>query len=426
MARGGGAARGVGLARGGGAARGVGMAREGGAAMGVGLARGGGAVRGVGETRRGGAVEGRELSGRTRSHGLPMTPPIDIVYTWVDGGDPGYQRLVGQHAKLPADSNPERYRDGFELLRYSLRSLCEHVPWAGDVHLVTCRPQVPAWLDGSCSRLHVIHHDEIFEDPALLPTFNCNAIESHLHRIPTSSDWFLYVNDDFLFGSPTPREDFLLPDGRTRVHGSLLGERFRARIYEDSPISMGFIEHTPYLIYKPYWEEMLRRFAALVADTRRQRFRHPRDVRMDRLYRYHLLTMPRSLRKVVPFYELVRYHCFVKVTNDFARVQRGLERIRRIKPHFYCLNDDQGEHADARVVGLVRSFLEESLPHRSPFERACGNEATADGRSACGNGATADGRSECGAEVVADGPSEAAGDGRAATAGSQEAAARCR
>lgn len=299
-----------------------------------------------------------------------MTPTIDIVYTWVDGGDPDYQRLVREHASLPADSNPERYRDQFELLRYSLRSLCEYVPWAGQVHLVTCRPQVPPWLDRSCPRLRVVHHDEIFESPDHLPTFNCNAIESHLHRIPTSSDWFLYVNDDFLFGSPTLREDFLLPDGRVRVFGSLVGERFRWCTYDGAPLSLGFVEHTPYLVYKPYWEAMLQRFAQAVSDTRSHRFRQPRNVRMDRLYRYSLLTMPRSRRKVVPFYELMRYHCFQKVTNDFPRVQMGLDRIRRMRPRFYCLNDDQGEQPDPRVVDLVRAFLEESHPRPSPFEKA--------------------------------------------------------
>lgn len=298
-----------------------------------------------------------------------MTSPIDIVYTWVDGGDPAYQRLVRDHARSPADCNPERYRDGFEILRYSLRSLCQHVPWAGDVHIVTCRPQVPSWLDLSSPRLHVVHHDQVFESDEHLPTFSCNAIESHLHRVPTRSEHFLYMNDDFLFGSPTPVEDFILPDGRVRVFGSLVGERFRWRIHDGAPVSMGFIEHTPYLVHRGHWEAMLERFADLVRGTRRNRFRQPGDLRMDRLYRYHLLGLPSRLRQVVPFYELMRYHCFQKVTNDPARQVRGLERIRRMRPRFYCLNDDQGDHPDPRVVDLVRRFLEELHPHPSPFEK---------------------------------------------------------
>ena len=70
----------------------------------------------------------------------------DAVYTWVDGSRAEYLQLLEKYSTVQRDLNPERYRDSFSLLKYSLRSLETYAPWIRNVYLFTCRPQVPDWL----------------------------------------------------------------------------------------------------------------------------------------------------------------------------------------------------------------------------------------------------------------------------------------
>lgn len=157
---------------------------------------------------------------------MNQTAPIDLVYTWVDGGDADYQALARRYAREKTDLNPERYRDEYSLLKYSLRSVARFLPWYRRIHIVTCRPQVPDWLNTAHPDIRIVHHDQIF-DTKYLPTFNSNTIESFLHRIPGLSDCFLYVNDDHLFGRKTLKSDFI-----TRQAGS----GSRAPCWENIPV----------------------------------------------------------------------------------------------------------------------------------------------------------------------------------------------
>ena len=155
---------------------------------------------------------------------------IDIVYTWVNGDDLDYLKIYNQYAATPKDLNPERIRDIYQLLRYSLRSVEKFSPWVNHIYLVTMRPQMPEWLQRDHPKITVVHHDEIF-DQEDIPTFNYNVIESYLHRIPGLSDQFIYLNDDFLFGNVVSPEDFFTTDGKVIIHGTLFGENLRWRIY---------------------------------------------------------------------------------------------------------------------------------------------------------------------------------------------------
>ena len=88
-------------------------------------------------------------------------PGVDLVYAWVDGDDPELQADMRRYASGSGDLNPERTRDLYDLLRYSLRSVAMFAGWIRNIHIITRRPQVPAWLDLSNPRVHVVHHDEL-------------------------------------------------------------------------------------------------------------------------------------------------------------------------------------------------------------------------------------------------------------------------
>lgn len=118
-------------------------------------------------------------------------PVVDLVYTWVDGDDAQLQADIRQCASGSKHLNPERMRDPYDLLRYSLRSADMFAPWIRKVHIITRRPQVPRWLDLSNPRLNVVRHDELRDFGPYLPTFNSTAIESFVHAVPGLSDHFL-------------------------------------------------------------------------------------------------------------------------------------------------------------------------------------------------------------------------------------------
>ena len=52
-----------------------------------------------------------------------MKGKIDIVYTWVDGNDEDHVAAVKQFAKTEKQRNPERYRDAYDMLKYSFTFL---------------------------------------------------------------------------------------------------------------------------------------------------------------------------------------------------------------------------------------------------------------------------------------------------------------
>jgi UDP-N-acetylglucosamine-lysosomal-enzyme len=182
------------------------------------------------------------VAGIDMSHRMSV-PPVDIVYTWVNGSDPVLQAQLAKYkqsdeseailqskhedpeiadhlAPIPINSTSKsnmkqeentwsgsnRFRDNEEL-QYSLRSVFKYAPWIRRIFIVTSG-QVPSWLNIANPRVTIVQHSDIFVNQSHLPTFSSPAIESHLHRIPGLSRHFLYLNDDVMFGNHIEMEDF--------------------------------------------------------------------------------------------------------------------------------------------------------------------------------------------------------------------------
>lgn len=299
------------------------------------------------------------------------TPPIDLVYTWVDGNDPQLQADLRRYARSEEDLNPERTRDLYDLLRYGLRSVERFAPWVRRVFIVTARPQAPGWLDTANPRVRIVHHDELEGFAPYLPTFNSTVIESFLHTIPGLADHYLYLNDDFLFGRAVTPEDFLAADGRHLVYGTHFGIWLPFRIYRKrwKIFSTVHLEHVPRFVYKPFFEEMLAAYPRRLHRTRTSRFRRGSDLRMDRLYRMWMLGPRRRHARAVRGKDLLRIHRFHRIENDPRAQAEALAELEAMRPKFYCLNDDQGPEPDAGVGVLVRDFLRRYYPEPSSFER---------------------------------------------------------
>ena len=133
---------------------------------------------------------------------------IDFVISWVDGEDPEWiSKRNSYKEENDADVRSERYRD-FGTLKYLLRGIDSYAPWVRKVYLVT-EGHLPEWLNKDCDKLEVVRHED-FMPAEVLPTFNSNAIEMYLHKIPGLSEKFVYFNDDMVILKKLEETDLLV------------------------------------------------------------------------------------------------------------------------------------------------------------------------------------------------------------------------
>lgn len=130
---------------------------------------------------------------------------MDIVITYVNSLDPEWQKEYEKHTKTPILE--KRFRD-WGTLKYLMRGIEKNMPFISKVHLVVAREsQVPEWINRE--NVNIVLHSDII--PAeYLPTFNCNPIEMHLHRIKGLDEEYLYFNDDIFPLKPCKPTDFFI------------------------------------------------------------------------------------------------------------------------------------------------------------------------------------------------------------------------
>lgn len=128
---------------------------------------------------------------------------MDIVITYVNGLDPEWQKSYEKHTNTPILE--KRFRD-WGTLKYLFRGIEKNMPFIRKVHLVVSgESQVPEWLNRN--EVNVVLHEDIIPHH-LLPTFNCNPIEMHLHNIKDLDEEYLYFNDDMFPLKPCKPTDF--------------------------------------------------------------------------------------------------------------------------------------------------------------------------------------------------------------------------
>ncbi len=306
-----------------------------------------------------------------------MTKDVDAVYTWVDGSDPAFQRALRQHAPVAsAEGEFRRYRNCGEL-RFSVHSLLRFAPWLRRIHILT-NGQVPQWLDRSDPRIRLVTHAEVFPEPNCLPTFNSNAIEMCLHRIPGLSRRFLYFNDDVFLGRSVRMSDFFLDGGGQKVffeetplpsdpcQGSARDracahtQRVLAELWGHPPRPSLLPAHAP----QAYDREVLSRLETLLPDefqrTASHRFRSGDDLVLAALYAGTLQEAAEEQGRhevhVLPYGS--DQFSFLMLENKFLYVLRAYFAILRKRPKFFCINDDMGDvPAHHPLLLSLRGFL---------------------------------------------------------------------
>ena len=136
---------------------------------------------------------------------------MDIVIAYVDGNDPVWRADYEKYTRRPLLE--KRFRD-WGTLKYLMRGIEKNMPFIRRVYLaVSHESQVPAWINRE--KCHVVLHKDFIPE-SLLPTFNCNPIETHFQNIPGLDEQFLYFNDDLFPVRPCRPESFFA-GGKVRV-----------------------------------------------------------------------------------------------------------------------------------------------------------------------------------------------------------------
>ena len=316
--------------------------------------------------------------------------PIDVVYTWVDDSFAGYREVLNQYVADQHDTNPNRTRDNLDIIRFSMRSLARNLPQLRKIHFVSCRPQVPDWLDVDHPKIEIVHHDQLMA-PEVMPTFNSMCIVSHLHLIPDVTRRFLYVEDDMLIKSPKALDAMFAPDGRPYVHlkptrvvpleklntetsspwNLALANADAALSKRYGPGPRRHIIHGPQVMDVDVSEHMCRDYADLIAATRRSRFRGRDNVPPEWLSQHLAAETGVAVRADWALSRQVQG--YVSLENFAPWTWWQLARIDRHKPLTVTLNDSFEDAPNPRVEAMVRARLQRWFPDPAPWEKPATN-----------------------------------------------------
>lgn len=164
--------------------------------------------------------ECRAVPQENDTHGCVVLEPFagfDVVYTYVNPAAPSHTAAL-RFCNGDRHCRDERFRD-FGELRFSLRTVKHYGGrWVRRVFIVVAeKDHVPAWLNAEHRDIRVVTHRELFEDEKdMLPTLNSHAIESVLQRIPGLSKYFVYFNNDMLWGRQISFFDYFRPMSHER------------------------------------------------------------------------------------------------------------------------------------------------------------------------------------------------------------------
>lgn len=321
--------------------------------------------------------------------GKPQKPfpyPIDVVYTWVDGEDENwlkikeeYKGTTEQQKALYDSHRKNRFKDNEEL-KYSMRSVWENAPFINHIYLVTMN-QRPKWL-ADHPKITIIDHKDIFTNSSDLPTFNSQAIEANLHRIPNLSEHFLYFNDDVFLGLPVTPLDFFTFNGEIKVlfevFKSASGPAVEGEIsynrawrntnellnkhFNKEPRSC--LAHAPFALRKSFMLDTEKTFPFVFISTSSHKFRSPNDYNITNgLLQFHWYYLGR-----VSVGNMTNRSVQIRDDKHFLETKRNLRRLLMRKKHTFCLQDNMGDESDATKI-LLNEFFEQLYPKPAPWEK---------------------------------------------------------
>jgi hypothetical protein len=347
--------------------------------------------------------------------------PIDLVITWVDGGDEKWRKTKAAYTSIHSQSDDSdtnqscksdgtaedddevRYRD-WGLLPYWFRGAEQCLPWVRYIYFVT-QGHLPPWLNQNHPQLKIVPH-EAFIPSAYLPTFNSHTIELNMHRLPGLSEQFVYFNDDMFplrlmkpetfFIKGLPRDMLALqpvvanPGNPVMSHIYLNNSLVLSRYFQKRnnmvkqpghywkfgypplyffynvleiafPLFTGFYTvHGPSPFLKQTFETLWEKEYDLLHQTCLHRLRSSLDVSPYLLREWQKLTgqfIPGNTRKDTAYYNLT--------DND----QKLYRNIVRHSSNMICINDGPGVHDFETGKSRLHQAFKARFPRQSSYER---------------------------------------------------------
>jgi hypothetical protein len=338
------------------------------------------------------AEESQKNGRRLRTSRTECLSQIDVVYTWVNGSEPGH--IADRHLHIPAQAfeneielgnkrklkNHElkfRFRDFGEVgstLKHSIRSLTLHAPWIRNIYIVVADGQkLPSFLNSSSERIILVPHSTIMRKDCL-PTFNSCAIESRLHIIPNLSECFLYLNDDVILLN-TLKPELYWPDGYAIPNVVFDGVEAPERSKDEWQSKLAYVAkllkhnlelpkvflvgHHGHFMVKEIIEEIYssEQFEQELRRTECERWRTNRSVWLPLIYSNFYLA------RWSPF--IMRESAFYHPLTDLGglgALRRVFRQIHHEQHRWLCLNDLLGPNVDDNLIKAMEQELCRLIP----------------------------------------------------------------
>lgn len=331
---------------------------------------------------------------------------IDIVYLWVDGNDPIWQKKKKEKAKevgkiIPESISSARSSDNNEL-KYSLRSTEKYAAWVNQIFIITDN-QIPEWLNTENPKINVIDLSEIIPGN-FLPTFNSCVIENHIHKIKDLSEHFIYFNDDMFLGNYSTQKFFFTEKGQPRIFVSEFTPTPNKKLFDinlRSPEKRNSYQYNMVnariLVFKKYKKKTYRIirhsikpllksrlfeldniFKNEILATNKNNFRTNNDILLTYLFEFYAIVENIGKTKylitsdvksafnkfLTVFYDKYTFGYINLHEND---IQEHFQRILNAKPFTFCLNQTHETPQDH--IKYEKQFLQNYFPEKSSFEK---------------------------------------------------------
>lgn len=297
---------------------------------------------------------------------------IDAVITWVDSSDKNWENKKKYfHDKLSTQNNYDNSNNRYSIktesdleLKICVTSICKFIPWVNNIYIVTARPQKCNWFK-YIDKIKVIHHDEIWDDDAELPTFNSNSIEACIHNIPDLAEHFIYFEDDFFIMRHMRRDFFYTDNGKpiapatlSYEHGiySILPLKNLHNIHAHTTMNLCnflnvygllYLHHAPIPLTKTLMKETKKYYGDHWINTRQNRFR--------------------SIHDISPVLAAVNYNGIISKYHDNSNFFKFIEcddlsnndikKIRTDPPYILCINNCNTNEHKKKMQVVKQLFL---------------------------------------------------------------------
>jgi hypothetical protein len=240
--------------------------------------------------------------------------------------------------------------------------------------------QKPIWFVEH-PNITFIDHTDILPNLEYLPTFNSQAIESNLHRIPGLCEHFIYFNDDVFLGRPVSPYDFFTPEGNVKVlfeNGLTVSPNpaVQATLYRKAWVNSSalldsyFVRekrqrlcHAPFALRKSWIEEVEQLFPFVFTSNASHRFRSAQDFNLvNGLLQYIWKYQGKIERGTLTNKMLSIYG-----DNFLNSTQQDLATLTQNPLHTFCIQDLMTKDSEKTRKELYR-FFQTLFPNPASWE----------------------------------------------------------